>query len=78
MRRLTDQERIALREIGPPGEGPVSDDVFRDLEQLGYGRWVWPSWWETVRYFRFHRYWQVTPTGRKALELDDLARSAVG
>ena len=24
MRRLTDEERIALREVGPPGEGPVS------------------------------------------------------
>jgi hypothetical protein len=74
VRRLTDQERVALREIGPPGEGPVSDEIFQELELLGYGRWVWPSLWDAFRHRRFHRYWQVTATGRKALELDDLAR----
>jgi hypothetical protein len=74
VRRLTDQERVALREIGPPGEGPVSNETFQELERLGYGHWVWPSLWDAFRYLRFHRYWQVTAVGRKALELGDLAK----
>ena len=74
MKRLTDQERIALVEVGPPGEGPVSPETFQELERLGYGRWAWPSLWEALWRRRFHRYWQVTPAGRKALELDTLAR----
>ena len=38
MRRFTSEERIALRTDGPPGEGPVSDATFAELERLGYGR----------------------------------------
>lgn len=72
MRALTDEERIALRTIGPPGEGPVAPSVFVEFERLGWGRWarswrVWPPW---------RRYWEVTVEGRRALELDDLARRA--
>jgi hypothetical protein len=61
MRRFTNEERIALRTIGPPGEGPVSDATFDELEKLGYGFWG-------------NEGWEVTAKGTKALELDDLAR----
>ena len=57
MRRLTAEERIALREIGPPGEGPVSDATFDELARLGYGAWVDDGW-------------TVTPAGARALALD--------
>lgn len=62
MRRLTDEERVALRTVGPPGEGPVSDATFDRLEALGYGAWV-------------DGFWEVTPAGARALELDTLALS---
>ncbi len=62
MRSLTDEERIALRQVGDPGEGPVSDETFAELERLGYGFWG-------------EEYWEVTPAGVLALTLDDAARS---
>ncbi len=64
MRRLTDQERIALREVGPPGEGPVSNETFAECVRQGWGRWSAGLWW-------------VTESGRNALALDDLARGVV-
>ena len=64
MRRLTDQERIALREVGPPNEGPVNDETFAECERQGWGYWS-------------PLFWCVTPLGRRALELDDLARREV-
>ncbi|HXB28074.1 MAG TPA: hypothetical protein VNV25_25315 [Gemmatimonadaceae bacterium] len=60
MRRLTDQERIALREAGPPGEGPVSDATFAECVRMGWGFWLEGSWY-------------VTGPGIEALRLDDLA-----
>ena len=39
MRRLTDEERIALREVGPPGEGPVSPATFAECVAQGWGYW---------------------------------------
>jgi hypothetical protein len=60
MRRLTDHERTALREIGPPGEGPVPLEVFDELIRLGWGYWA-------------DGFWFVTAAGSEALWLDDLA-----
>lgn len=60
MERLTREERTALIEVGPPGEGPVPDEVFEKLERRGWG------------FFR-HGSWFVTAAGRRALELDTLA-----
>lgn len=37
MRRLTDEERMALVEVGPPGEGPVSEGTFAELVALRLG-----------------------------------------
>jgi hypothetical protein len=69
MRRLTDAERCALRTYGPPGEGPVPDSVFRELEALGWGRWeLDPTDGKP--------FWLVTEAGELALRLDDAARSA--
>ena len=68
MRRLTDEERVALWEFGPPGEGPVSDATFAELAALGWGYWGRDEE-GTV--------WVVTPAGRLALELDDAARSGL-
>lgn len=61
MRRLTDEERVALREIGEPGEGPIPDAVFDECIRLGWGFWDSEG------------FWHVTAAGRKALELDDAA-----
>jgi hypothetical protein len=61
MRRLTYEERIALRTIGPPNEGPVSQATFGELERLGWGRWGDDG------------YWVVTEAGTTALRLDDIA-----
>jgi hypothetical protein len=73
MRTLTAEERCALVEVGPPGEGPVSDETFADLARLGWGYWaVGPSWWDRLTR---QRYWHVTAAGRAALEYDTLARS---
>lgn len=69
MRRLTDQERIALREVGPAGEGPVSYDTFDELIRLGYGFWANDPDPDGGKA------WCVTDAGRRALELDDLARN---
>ena len=78
MRRLTDQERCALREYGPEGEF-VPEHVFDELEKLGWGKTVPdpqpddpidPS--TGKHHVRF--VWTVTPAGRRALALDDLAR----
>lgn len=68
MRLLTNEERMALTPIGPPGEGPVSDATFDELERLGYGRRVWS---DDGRQW----VWDVTPEGVAALERDTLARS---
>lgn len=68
MRRLTDHERIALREVGEPGEGPVPDDVFAELVALGWGGWG-PDPDEPRGSL-----WFVTAAGREALRLDTLAR----
>ena len=62
MERLTAHQRIALQEIGPPGEGPVPVEVFDEFERRGWGYW-------DAEYK-----WCVTATGRRALELDDYAR----
>lgn len=68
MRRLTDQERTALVPFGAPGEGPVPDSVFQELQELGWGRWLPdPDGGSS---------WEVTPAGAKALELDTLARGS--
>lgn len=64
MRRLSEQERIALREVGPPGEGPVSDATFAECVERGWGRWV-------------EGYWQVTESGRAALAYDNAARDSL-
>lgn len=72
MRRLTDQERIALREVGPPDEGPVSDATFAECIAMGWGFWEPPPPEERPG----EGYWKVTPSGREALRLDDLARKA--
>jgi hypothetical protein len=75
VRLLTDEERCALRTIGPPGEGPVSQQTFDHLAILGYGCWVvGPS--RLDRVLR-RMYWEVTPAGAAALERDDAARAAL-
>jgi hypothetical protein len=61
MRKLTDHERTALCEIGPPGEGPVPHEVFDELVRLEWGYWA-------------DGFWFVTAAGSEALRLDDLAR----
>ena len=61
MERLTEHERTALVEIGPPGEGPIPPYVFDKLQARGWGYWD-------------NTGWCVTAAGRKALEFDDLAR----
>ena len=63
MRRLTLHERTALVEVGPPDEGPIPDDVFRELERLGWGLWV-------------DGFWTVTDAGKRALELELLSDAA--
>jgi len=65
MRRLTEQERVALREIGPPDEGPVSDETFGECMKMGWGYWGADG------------YWYVTASGRQALALDDAARDTI-
>ena len=72
MKRLNDQERVALREVGPPGEGPVSDETFEELIRLGWGCWALRDGF--FNHLLRRRYWKVTDAGRLALELDDLAR----
>ena len=62
MRHLTDQERIALREVGPPDEGPVSDATFAECVAMGWGFWLEGTWY-------------VTEPGIKALAYDDAARA---
>jgi hypothetical protein len=73
VRRLTDAERCALRPFGPPGEGPVPDSVFEELERLGWGRWVETRVWRLLPFPR-RRTWEVTTAGARALDLDTLAR----
>jgi hypothetical protein len=74
MRRLTDEERIALVPIGPPGEGPVSQATFDELERLGWGKWVvGPSLLDCLLRRKF---WAPTTEGLRALELDTIARTA--
>ncbi len=60
MRRLTSAERCALRTFGPPGEGPVHEETFTELERLGWGRWAEDGW-------------EVTAAGERALALDTAA-----
>jgi hypothetical protein len=67
VRRLTDQERIILREVGPEGEGPVTDSTFEECIRQGWGYWENDGERDS--------YWKVTPSGRKALELDNAARN---
>jgi len=64
MAKLTDQERMALREIGLPGEGPVSEATFEGCIAEGWGYWGDDG------------YWHVTAAGRRALELDEAARAS--
>lgn len=72
MRRLTAEERTALVEVGPPGEGPIPWEVFDELVRLGWGYWAPdPTWW---RRLLGQTIWYVTAAGRYALELDTLAR----
>ena len=74
MKRLTDEERMALVEVGAPGEGPVSDATFAELAALGWGYWATgPTWWDWITR---KRCWVVTAAGRAALEYDTIARSA--
>jgi hypothetical protein len=70
MRRLTHDERVALQEIGRPGEGPIPDAVFAELQALGWGYWKQDP--ESPR----EGLWCVTPKGREALQLDTIAREA--
>jgi hypothetical protein len=72
VRRLNDEERVALREVGPPGEGPVSNETFEELTRLGWGCWAPREGF--FNRFLGRRYWKVTVVGRHALELDNLAR----
>jgi hypothetical protein len=74
MRRLTDEQRCALREVGPPGEGPIPDEVFRELAELGYGRWVTDDSVHWLVRWAAPRVWEVTPSGHLALYYDTLAR----
>lgn len=76
MRRLTEQERIALVEVGEPGEGPIPDAIFDEFVKLGWGRWARCEGFRGWALRR--RYWQVTPAGRYALELDTIAKRAGG
>jgi hypothetical protein len=62
MRVLSKHERCALIEVGDPFEGPVPDATFDELSKLGWGYWGNDG------------FWHVTATGKKALELDTLAR----
>jgi len=72
MRRLTDEERTALVEVGEPGDGPVSEGTFAELAALGWGYWaVGPTVWDWITR---RRSWYVTAAGRAALEYDTLAR----
>jgi hypothetical protein len=64
MRMLTDHERVALQQVGEPGEGPIPDDVFDECVRQGWGFWG-PD------------YWQVTALGRRVKQLDDDARRAL-
>jgi hypothetical protein len=64
VRRLTREERIALVEVGPPGEGPVSNETFLECIARGWGYWT-----ETG--------WRVTDAGRAALARDDAARAVL-
>jgi len=74
VRLLTDEERCALRTIGPPGQGPGSPATFDHLVSLGYGRWVvGSSFFDRV--FR-RTYWEVTAAGTAALERDTLTRAS--
>lgn len=70
MRRLTGHERMALQEIGDPGEGPVPDAVFVELAALGWGFWG-PTEHEPGEP---PMAWFVTAAGREALRLDTIAR----
>ena len=62
MRLLTDDERIVLREVGPPGEY-APDAVFEECVRLGWGLWGDDGCW------------YVTSRGRAALALDAAARA---
>jgi hypothetical protein len=73
VRRLTDEERIALKPFGPEGEGPIFDETFAELEKLGYGKWVEGARIGDERV----DVWEVTPLGQRALELDTLARENI-
>ena len=68
MRTLTDGERMALRPVGMPGASALPDNVFDELEALGWGTWQDSG-------DGLHEDWIVTPEGRRAFELDELARS---
>jgi hypothetical protein len=70
MRALSHEERIALREIGPPGEGPVSPETFATCEREGWGAWVADAADPTGRGV----VWAVTARGARALAIDDVAR----
>lgn len=67
MRILTDAERTVLVEVGMPGEC-APGEAFVEMERLGYGEWRRPHWWS-------RKAWYVTAAGRKALELDTIART---
>jgi hypothetical protein len=73
VRRLTAEERTALVEIGTPGEGPVHDGTFDECIRMGWGYWERPPRWK----FWERGSWRVTAEGRRALELDTLARGVV-
>ena len=66
MRRLTDQERIALREVILPGDPDhgvvVNDSTFDECVRMGWGFWLEGTWY-------------VTEPGIKALAYDDAARA---
>ena len=62
MRRLSDQERVALVEVGPPDEGPISEETFEECIRMGWGFWGDDG------------FWYVTPLGVQARKLDDEAR----
>lgn len=61
MRTLTEEERSALHEVGPPDE-VLPDSVFDECARLGWGFWDADGCW------------RVTESGKTTLYLDELAR----
>lgn len=59
-----------LREVGTPGEF-APGEAFESAIREGWGYWERAPWWSFWR----RGCWRVTAAGRRALDLDDLART---